>query len=107
MLWSVHPPYESRTIHGKPQSLVDEKFPIMKEKANKTQNIALGETISATPNFIHVTFVEAFFAFILKNCPALDFHTPLHSTLPQKPQIKATSLVVRLGDDCQLHRCVL
>ena len=78
----------------------------MKEKANKTQNIARGETISATPNFIHVTFVEAFFAFILTNCPALDFHTPLHSTLPQKPQIKATSLVVRLRDDCELNRYV-
>ena len=42
---------------------MDEKLPIMKEKADKTQNIGRGETIPATPNLIHVTFVEAFFAF--------------------------------------------
>ena len=55
---------------------MDEKLPIMKEKANKTQNIARGETIPATLNFIHVMFVEAIFASILKNCPALDSNTP-------------------------------
>ena len=72
VVWGIihRPPYESRTIHGKPQSIVNEKFPIMKEKANKTQNIAHREKI------VHVTLVETFFAFLLTSCPALDSHTP-------------------------------
>ena len=98
VVWGIihRPPYESRTIHGKPQSLVDEKLPIMKEKANKTQNIAHREKIHSC--YVSCNFLHFYWQTAQHWTPTL--HKQYTSTETTK---KATSPVVRLGDDWELQ----
>ena len=82
VVWGIihRPPYESRTIHGKPQSLVDEKLPIMKEKANKTQNIAHREKNRSCYVSWNV------FCIFIDKLPSIGLPHSTSSILLQKPQ---------------------